>query len=137
MRINSIFFNSKIFHWHTFQWIAFDFLSESGTTIPVKISSGRQLNILDPLWLITMQRQVLEVDQKFVDDGKISIESLAHFSHKCGLTKQLDDYLDLIEQLEIAVRVDMNRFVWATKLVSLPQSKLHFQITQNVKHFKK
>ena len=108
-----------------FQRIAFDFLSESGTTIPVKIRSGRQLNILDPLWLITMQRQVLEVDQKFVDDGRISIESLAHFSHKCGLTKQLDDYLDLIEQLEIAVRVDMKRFVCPTN--SLPITRTHFQ----------
>ena len=95
-----------------FQWIAFDFLSESGTTIPVKIRSGRQLNILDPLWLITMQCQVMEVDQQFVNDGRISPTSLSSFSFKCGLSKQLDDYLDLVEQLEIAVRVDMERFVW-------------------------
>ena len=91
--------------------IAFDFLSESGTTIPIKIRSGRQLNILDPLWLIAMQRQVMEVDQQFVHDGRVSITSLAHFSNKCNLTEHLDDYLDLVEQLEIAVRVDMNRFV--------------------------
>ena len=69
----------------------------------------------------------MEVDKQFVHDGKISLTSLSSFSHKCGLSKQLDDYLDLVEQLEIAVRVDMERFVCIRNLVR-PFRKFQFKI---------
>ena len=102
----------------TLLYTALDFLSTSGTVVPVKIRGGRQLIILDPLWLCRFLFDVTQISTYELREQKCPFSILKRLSQKYDF-KDLDDFIQLIEGLEVAIPVDRNRYVPWYKLLNI------------------
>ena len=104
VKLQNILFSSTLI------FTALDFLSTSGTVLPVKIGSGRQLIIIDPLWLCQSLFEVTQMSTNELREQKCRFSVLKRLSQTHDV-KNLDDFIQLVEGLEVAIPVDRDRSV--------------------------